>query len=82
VGTFADFLGASRTLYTQVDFPIGQTRFPFVTTSWEPGEGNVIITDPDPPPDPDPDPEQVPEPGTMVLLGLGAVVFGARRMRG
>ena len=46
-GTFTDFLGASRTLYTQVDFPLGDTRFPFVTTSWEPGEGSVIITDPD-----------------------------------
>ncbi len=84
VGTFADFLGASRTLYTQVDFPnLGGTgRFPFVTTSWEPGEGTIIITDPDPPDPGDPGDPEVPAPGALVLLvSAGCMALARRRQR-
>ncbi len=78
-GTFTDFLGASRTLYTQVDFPLPGTsqRFPFVTTSWQPGEGQIIITDPDPPDDPD----DVPAPAALVLMAVGMAAMARRRAR-
>lgn len=81
VGTFTDFLGNSRTLFAQVDFPgPGDTRFPFVTTSWQPGEGTIIITDPDEPDPDDPDdPDPVPAPGATALFALGVIALGARR---
>lgn len=81
-GTFTDVLGNSRTLYTQVDFPLIGTnqRFPFVTTSWEPGQGTIIITDPDPP-DPQ-DPGTVPAPGAALLFVTGMFAVVARRRRG
>jgi hypothetical protein len=82
-GTFTDFLGANVTLYSQVDVaddPGGGPRFAYISTSFQPGQGDVIITDPDPPQPPGPG--AVPEPATLAVVGLGLIALvGVRRRR-
>ena len=81
-GTFTDFLGASRTLSSQVDVadaPGGGTKYSYISTSFAPGGGPIDIGDPDPPGG------TVPEPATwaMMVIGFGLVgVTSRRRVRG
>jgi hypothetical protein len=50
-GVFTDFLGVSRTLYSQVDVadaPGGGVKLSYISTSWKPGSGRTGVTDPNP----------------------------------
>lgn len=76
-GSFTDFLGNSINLYSQVDVaddPGGGQKFSYISTSWQPGGGVIIITDPNAP-------SAVPEPSTYALMafGLAAIGWSARR---
>ncbi len=79
-GIYTDFLGNDITLYTQVqaaDAPGGGTKFPYISTSWTPGDQVIDIDDPEPP---EPDPEQVPEPYSVIgLLAFGGINFLFRK---
>lgn len=72
-GIFTDFLGNEVELFAQLEIAafVGGTRNAFISTSFEPSGGTVIIDDPDPPPPPG----AIPEPSTwaMMLLGFGAL---------
>ncbi len=70
-GTFFDFSGVSRTLYSQVDVsddPGGGLRYSYISTSWAPGTGTTIVTDPTPG-------GTVPDGGLTALL-IGFAVTG------
>jgi hypothetical protein len=80
-GTFMDINGASVTLYSQVDVaddPGGGPKFSYISTSWQPSGGGVIITDPDPGGGGG---GVIPEPSTYVLMAsaMGALWFIRRR---
>ena len=84
-GSFMDFLGGSVTLYSQVDVaddPGGGPRFSYISTSFAPGQGTVVVTDPNIPQDPG-TPGAIPEPRTyaLMLAGLAAVGWAVRRRR-
>lgn len=80
-GTFTDFLGNAVTLYSQLDIAgfVGGPRNSFISTSFQPGGGTVVITDPDAPPSIG----AVPEPSTwaMMIGGFGIVGTSMRRRK-
>lgn len=74
-GVFADFLGNSITLYSQVDVaddPGGGPKFSYISTSFDVRGGDVDVDDPDPP-----SPNAVPEPATWALMISGFALAGA-----
>ena len=77
-GLFMDFLGNPVNLYSQVDVaddPGGGPKYSYISTSWQPGDGTVIITDPNPPPG-------VPEAGAtlgLLLAGIGGIAALRRK---
>lgn len=81
-GVFTDFLGNSVTLFSQLDIAgtVGGTRNSFISTTFQPGGGEVVITDPNAPPS---GPGAVPEPAAwaMMIGGFGIVGMSMRRRR-
>ena len=80
-GMFTDILGNPVTLYSQVDDadqPGGGPRFSYISTSFEPGDGTTVITDPNPGGGGGTD---VPEPGSLTLLGAGLLALWRLRRR-
>lgn len=77
-GNFNDFFGNPVTLYTQVnvaDQPGGGPRLPYISSSFAPGGGPVVINDPEPPA------TGTPEPATLALFGTGILGLAALRRR-
>jgi PEP-CTERM motif len=69
-GAFVDFQGNAINLYSQVDVaddPGGGTRYSYISTSFLPGTGTVVITDPSAP---------IPEPSTYAMMALGLALTG------
>jgi hypothetical protein len=50
IGARTDFNGASLTLYSQVDVAdiIGGPKYSYISSSWKPGSGTTVVTDPNP----------------------------------
>lgn len=74
-GNFTDFLGNPVTLHSQVnvaDQPGGGPRYPYISTSFAPGGGEVDIDDPEAP-------TTTPEPASLALFGVG--LLGLARLR-
>lgn len=82
-GNFTDFLGNPVTLYSQVnvaDQPGGGPRLPYISSSFAPGGGPVLINSPEPPA-PTPANTSTPEPATLALFGTGILGLAALRRR-
>ncbi|GAC16070.1 PEP-CTERM sorting domain-containing protein [Aliiglaciecola lipolytica] len=79
-GDFVDFFGNNITLYSQVDVadkPGGGPRFSYISSSWQPGDGETDIDDDTPGGDSN-NPGAIPEPSTTALLFAGLVLIGLR----
>lgn len=73
-GDFVDFLGNDVSLFSQVDVadkPGGGTKFSYISTSWQPGDGETDIDDPNP----GGDVNEVPAPTSLLLIGFGVLAL-------
>lgn len=82
-GMFNDFMGNSVELFSQVDVadkPGGGPKYSYISTSWAPGEGTTDVDD-ETPGGSNGGAVDVPEPGSLLLLGSGLLALFGRQRR-